>query len=449
MTLMTTALISLSAMFLGTSSDEAAFSVSGEARVRGEALQGQFRSGVEGGDQAVFFRTLIHGRHGTDNWAIGAELQDSRVYLDDEDTTLSSSFVNALDFLQLYIDVPGPNLLGGESSLRLGRQTVSIGSKRQIERVSYANVIKSYTGGHLTATSPRGDELHAIYVVPMSRFPNDREEVGENKLSGDEEQWERRIWGIHYRRQDILPNSFPGLWGEAFVYGLNEADSNDVQTPNRQYLGPGGRLYRKPAPGQWDVDIEGVWRIGERRASSNPLDKTDLKVNAQMLFAAVGRTFDAPWQPRLALEWYYTSGDDDPTDDQFDQYERLFGSRRTDLNNTSLHGPLTPANLNAPGIRLEVKPNEMSDARLYYHAAFLSSETDVWTIAKLRDPTGQSGNFIGHVLDSRWRRWIKKDRLRLDIGASALLYGEFAQNVPGGPSGDGTLAGYAQLILSF
>ena len=440
---------SISALCASAMGEEPSFTLKGEARMRGEALQGQFRANGEGGDQAVFFRTLIHARYGTEKSGFGVELQDSRVYLDDSDTPISSSFVNPLDFLQIYADMPGPNLLGGESTLRLGRQTVSIGSKRQIERVSYANVIKSYTGAHLTATSPRGDELHAIYVTPVGRFPTDPEEIGENRLSGDEEQWERRIWGVHYRRQDILPQSWPDLWGEVFVYGLNEADTEKVQTPNRQYIGPGFRLYRKPKVNQWDMDIEGVWRFGERRASSNPLDEDDLTVNAQMLFAAVGKTFDAPWQPRLAFEYYYASGDNDPSDDNFDQYERLFGSRRTDLNNTSLHGPLTPANLNAPGIRLEVKPDEMSDARIYYHAAYLASDTDSWVIAKLRDTTGQSGDFIGHVIDARWRRWIKKDRLMVDLGASALLYGDYPKDVPNGPQGDGTLASYAQLILSF
>ncbi len=168
-----------------------------------------------------------------------------------------------------------------------------------------------------------------------------------------------------------------------------------------------------------------------------------------MLFAAVGYTFDMPWQPRIALEYYYASGDEDPFDLNYDQHERLFGSRRTDLNNTSIHGPLTPANLNAPGFRLEVKPGARWDARVYYHAAHLASKTDSWVIAKLRDPSGQSGDFIGHTLDGRARYWVLPDSLRLELGASALIYGEFAKDVPGGPDGDGTLFGYAQLTFTF
>ena len=189
------------------------------------------------------------------------------------------------------------------------------------------------------------------------------------------------------------PRSRQGLWGEAFVYGLEERDSNSFQTPDRSYIAPGFRVYRQPEIGIWDIDLEGAWRHGTRYATSAPDDRQSLAVDASMLHAELGYTFDAPWQPRLAFEYYWASGDDDPSDLNFDQHERLFGSRRSDLNNTSIHGPLTPANLNAPGFRIEVKPNDRWDGRFYYHAAHLASETDSWVIARRRDPTGRSGEF--------------------------------------------------------
>lgn len=427
-------------------------SVSGETRVRYESLDGQFRAGRDGSDQLLLFRSLLKVEADTGPVSLGFELQDSRTYLGDEGTPLSSSIANPLDFLQLYAradDLPGVFGAASSSHLTLGRQTVSIGSKRQIERVDYANVIKSYTGGHFVSAADRGDEFHLVYVVPTARFPNRRPGLDDNDLSGDEEQWGRRIWGVHYRRADILPASAPGLWGEVFVYGLEEEDTGDFETPDRSYVAPGFRLYRKPEVAQWDIDLEGALRRGSRYATSERDDTQSLDVEASMLFAAFGYTFDAPWQPRFAFEYYYASGDDDPNDLAFDQHERLFGSRRSDLNNTSIHGPLTPANLNAPGFRIEVKPNDRWDGRFYYHAAHLASDRDSWVIARLRDPTGQSGDFIGHTLDARARYWVVPDSLRLELGASGLIYGDFPQDVPGGPDGDRTLFGYAQLTLSF
>lgn len=424
----------------------------GESRIRYETLDGQFRAGRQGSDQLLALRSLLLAEADTGPVSFGLELQDSRTYLADAGTPLSSSIANPLDILQLYARTDAlPGLLGpaSGSELYLGRLTVSIGSKRQIERVDYANVIKSYTGAHLISRHPRGDELHLLYVSPTARFPDTRPGLDDNEVSGDEEQWGRRIWGVHYRRADLLPAIAPGLWGEVFVYGLEERDTSDVPTPDRAYVSPGARLYRKPEAGHWDVDVEGALRRGTRYATSNPADSQSLDVDAGMLFAALGYTWDAPWQPRFALEYYYASGDDDPGDLAFDQHERLFGSRRSDLNNTSIHGPLTPANLSAPGFRIEVKPDRRWDARLYYHAAYLASETDAWVIAGLRDPTGQSGDFIGHTIDTRARYWVIPDSLRLELGASALLYGNFARNVPGGPDGDQTLFSYAQLTLTF
>lgn len=427
------------------------FSVSGEARARYESLDGQFRAGGTGSDQALFLRTLVHGRYQSEGFAFGIELQDSRAYLDDDGTPLSASYVNPLDILQLYAETPAPGLFGQDwtGELRLGRQTVSIGSKRQIERVSYANVIKSYTGAHYTSRTPAGDEFHLLAVVPLSRQPGDRGLIGDNTLSGDEEQWNRQIWGVHYRNADALPGWAEDIMAEAFLYGLSEQDSSDFATPNRQYHAPGFRLYRRPAANRWDMDIEGVWRFGSRRASNADSDTADLDVSASMLFAAIGYTFDAPWQPRLALEYYWASGDDDPNDDQFDQYERLFGSRRTDLNNTSLHGPLTPANLSAPGVRLELDPGPRWSARVHYSHASLASETDSWVIAKLRDPSGQSDDVIGQTIDSRVVYDLVPETLELELGASVFLPGEFADNAPASPAPGETVFGYAQVALRF
>ncbi len=83
-----------------------------------------------------------------------------------------------------------------------------------------------------------------------------------------------------------------------------------------------------------------------------------------MFIARLGFRFDLPWEPNLVAQFYWASGDGEPNDDKFDQYERLFGSRRTDLNTTSLHGPLTPENLSAPGLRLEMTPTKKTALRL-------------------------------------------------------------------------------------
>ena len=164
-----------------------------------------------------------------------------------------------------------PGILGAGSTTELiiGRQTVSIGSKRQIERVDYANVIRSFTGLHGISRNPRGDELHGLFVALVERRPTDRVDRENNALVANQEQWNRRIWGLHYRRANLVPRIVEGLWGEVFAYGLNEEDRIDDPTPNRQYVTPGFRLFRAPMRGRWDADIEGSLRLGQRRATQS------------------------------------------------------------------------------------------------------------------------------------------------------------------------------------
>lgn len=425
--------------------------ISGETRGRYETLDGQFRSNLAGGDQGLFFRTLVHARAEGEGWTAGVELQDSRSYLTDSGSAVSSSYINPVDFLQAYLRLPVADFSnsGFDGSVILGRQTISIGSKRQIERVSYANVIKNYTGAYLRLKNKEDDEWHAFVVSPVEQRPRDRQSLLDNDPKWDAEEFNRVIWGLHYRKSNAFPVLLPDTWGELFVYGLHEWDLFGNESPNRQYLTPGFRLYRPVKPGQAHFDVEGAVRFGSRRATSSPTDERDLDVLASMLLFRVGYAFDHPWKPSLSFQYYWASGDKDPDDGAFDQYERLFGSRRTDLNNTSLHGPLTPANLSAPGLRFEMEPSHRSTFRLTYSAAFLASDTDAFIIGRQRDPQGLSGAFVGHVIDSRFTYQLEEGRWNLECGASLFLHGSFTRTNPQAPEPDRTSFLYGQVRYDF
>jgi hypothetical protein len=424
--------------------------VSGEARGRYETLSGQFRAGGKGGDQFLAFRTLIKGEVKRGRWTFAAEMQDSRSYLGDAGTAYSTSWVNPVDILQAYAEVEVKGLPGQDSTtFQMGRMTLDIGSRRQLERVEFANVIFNYTGLHIKSRTSTGAQWHALYVVPVTRLPTDRNALSDNNLSGDEEALNRRLWGLHYIRPNTLEKVLPGVTGELFVYGLDENDVKNNQTPNRHYVTPGFRIYRAPKTGHWDMDVEGAWRFGTRRMTSNASDQRNLKVEASTLHAHFGRTLDMKWQPRLVIDYDYASGDKHPTDGRYDQYERLFGSRRTDLGNTGIHGPLTPANISAPGFRVEVRPNARTDARVAYKAAYLASETDSWVVAGVRDPQGRSGSFIGHAFDTRARYWFKPKQILGEVGLSLLLDSEVGRNAPNGSRQGDTVFGYVQVTRYF
>ena len=417
-------------------------SVSGEARVRYETLEGQFRAGGNGGDQLLALRELLRVEAEAGRVTLGFELQDSRTYLDDAGTPLSSSFVNPLDFLQAYVRADLSSVFGQEADLTLGRMTLDIGSRRIVERNSFRNTINAYTGAHLKAGVGQGGRIEAFAATPVLKEPSERAARAVNDLQFDREDGERWFWGVFYaQRSDCLNATI-----ETYLYGLNEWDSEGRQTPDREYYIPGMRVFRGASAGAWDFELEAVGRFGSRRATSDPQDEEDLRVRAHMLHAQIGYTFDHVFSPRIILEYDLASGDDNPTDNQFGQYERLFGTRRGDLGHTSIHGPLTRANLSAPGVRFEFKSGDRRfDGRFLYKPAWLAVGRDVWTVARVRDPSGSSGRFIGHTLDARVRYWFSPDRLRGEIGGSLLLGGEFARTAPGASPEDSTLFGYAQL----
>ncbi len=421
--------------------------LSGRARVRYEALDGQYIAGRTGSDQAVFTRVTLLAEADLDPVTFGIELADMRGYFDDDGTALSASFVNPLDVLQAYARVSLDGLFGAgvESRLTLGRMTLHLGSTRLVTRNGYRNAIQAFTGAYSLTRWGAERELHAFYTTPVGRLPSDRDAVGRNEGDLDEEQWGRRFWAVHYRHGQVRPGTYLDL----FVYGLTERDRHDLETQNRRYAEPGIRLYHPPRVGAWDYEGEAAIRLGTARASRDPLDREDLDLRAGFVHAELGYTFDHPWRPRLGIDYDYASGDGDPEDGTYGRRDALFGARRTDLGNTSLHGPLRRSNLSAPGARVSIRPSRRFDARLAWKAAFLASQTDAWVSARVRDASGQSGRFIGHAIDGRARYWLVPDALRVEAGASLLLNGRFAEDAPNATGQGDTLYGFAQITSFF
>lgn len=425
-------------------------SIEGETRQHYATVDGQFRSGGSGGDQSLAFRTLVHARADAGRVTFGLELQDSRIYLDDAGSTLGAGNVNAFEALQAYAEIDFAGAFGQKQAhLRLGRQTLGIGSQRVVERTSTSNVVAAFNGAHWHSRNARGDELHVLYVSPVAVRPDERAAQARNDISGDEEEWGRRFWGVHYRRSNPFGAAFSATHAEVFLYGMQERDTSATPTPNRDYLQPGVRVHRSRARAAWDFDVEGSYRTGTRRATSAATDVTDLDVEAWTVHAHIGYTFDHPWRWRIAADYDYATGDKMPGDDSYEQYDRLFGGRRTDLGFTGIFGPLSPANLDAPGFRVEVMPGGRLEAGIAYKAARLQSARDVWVGANVRDDTGASGRSIGHLVDARLRYWIVPDNLRFEAGFSMLSLGRFAREAPNASRQGDARALYVQLTQSF
>ena len=420
---------------------------SGESRLRYESLNGQYRKGNAGSDQIMALRTLLKLEGGYRRFGGVLELHDARVYLDDDGTPLSTSFVNTHDILQSYLSFKiGIEKQAIQHEFKLGRFTLDIGSRRFVERNDFRNTINSYSGVHYTFPwSGTGASIDVFYTFPVRKRPekSQREALAKNDFEFDDQDETRRFWGIH---QQNMPMGH-GVLVDAFIYGLDETDRPNLSTQDRQVYSPGLRVKRVKSRGRWDFDFEGAYRFGTISASKVPGSK-ELDVQAHMLHAEVGYTFDTSWNFRMDLKLDLASGDDDPNDDAYGTYESLYGTRRGDLGNTSINGPLSRANIMVPGLRFSFKKGRW-DGRSSLQNMTMYSSKDSWVVANLMDSTGASGKYIGDGFDWRVRYWVLPKQLRGEIGGSHILFGEFAKNVNGGPESDSMNYGYLMMTAYF
>lgn len=411
-----------------------------ETRWRYALLDDQFRAG--GSDQALSGRTLVGLRLNAGAWTLGGELIDSRVYQDDSGSTLTTSMVNTADILQAYAswqDVAD----GVQTDIQLGRFTLNVGSRRFMARNGFRNTINAFTGANIRRAAEDW-RFTAFLVSPVRRFPNERRALERNEHDWDEENFDQTFLGLHFQHALAAPRTRY----EAFLFALDETDSSELATADRQLLTLGGRYYRAPAAGEWDFDIEGAVQWGERSETrAEPSPTRD--VFAATGHAELGYTFASPWSPRVSAEIEYASGDDDISDADWGRYDLLYGLRRRDFGQTGIHGPIRRENIIAPGVRLTLRRDAALDLRVLYKAGWLASETDVWTDGRLRDVTGQSGGFVGHHLDTRLRYWMIQDRLQLEVGGAIFERGGFASDAPGAPDATTSVFGYSMVTLRY
>jgi hypothetical protein len=162
-----------------------------------------------------------------------------------------------------------------------------------------------------------------------------------------------------------------------------------------------------------------------------------------------GWTFDVAWQPRLAIQWDYASGDKDPTDDKNGRFDTLFGARRFELGPTGIYGPFARSNLNTFGLRVEVEPTQTVTAFFAYRAFWLAQKRDVWFGSGLSDPTGQSGSFLGDQIELRIRWRPLPGNVLLDTGYAHLFRGEFMKSAPDAVATRDSDYFYVQTVIEF
>lgn len=415
-----------------------------ESRIRIAHLTDQFRSGSDGNPTALSFRTRLSARISTNAFRAGLELLDSRVYAN-SDTPLNTTHGNPVDVLQAYMGVQTNNFIsyGDELNLRAGRLTMDVGSRRLVARNRYRNTINSFTGVDVEWTSPKKHTARFFAVVPVRRRPDDPAAIESNQFKFDKENINAFLAGLFYSVPDFLEEGFDV---EAFLVSLTETDG-DQPSRNRRIYTPGFRLMKKPKAGHVDGQLEAMLQVGTSRASALDNDTDDLDHLAYFAHAEVGYTFSAPWQPRLAFQYDFASGDRNPNDGKSNRFDTLFGARRFDFGPTGIYGAFARTNINTPGLRVRLAPTSAIDGFVAHRLFWLAAKRDTWTTSGLQDPTGESGRFIGQQIEGRARFQIVPGNVRLETGAAYFIPGSFAKNAATSPT-ETALLFYTQLVLT-
>jgi hypothetical protein len=414
-------------------------SVSVENRVRYESLDGQFRAGSTGGDQQLPIQTCAWLEARYLGFRIGTEFLDARQSLADlGSTSLNNTHVDEADFLQIYGAWSGENVLGSgvDMEVKLGRQTLDMGSRRLLARNTFRNTINAFSGA-LFRFRDSGDQwqLRLFGVQPVERFPNTAGELLDGHHRYDEEAYRTFFSGAFLEWFDIAY----GISGEAYLFHLDEQDRPEAATADRELFTPGVRFFAKPAKGAFDFEVETIAQVG-RSHSSTTATKT---LNHQAWFQHVqaGYTFDLPWSPRFLAMYDYATGDSDPgtKDGSNGRFDTLFGARRFELGPTGIFGAFARSNINTPGYRLIVNPTQDVSFYAGHRLLWLAEDKDQWvgsrndrTGISLQDKNGRSGDFLGHLIEAS-ARWDVNSNLMLETGWAHLVKGEFAKNAPRAP----------------
>lgn len=398
--------------------------ISGEQRTRYETLDGQFRAGRDGGDQALTFRTSLMAQFKAEPGRIVTEVLDSRQYLSDDGSPIDTTMVNALDILQAHARWDAGALIpGGTNTIRIGRETLDLGNRRLIARNAFRNTINSFTGVDWLWQAEGGAWIRAFYFLPVRRLPEDVDSLLDNEVVADTQSFDQQFFGV-YGDVGKLPLK---LHLEGYYLRLQEEATSNLR--RRHLHTPGLRLYRAAAPGSWDLEVESTVQFGTSQLRVGT-GQTQLDHLAHHQHFGLGYTFDASWKPRLGVRYDYASGDSDPNDLDNGRFDTLFGARRFEFGPTGIYGAIARANLNSPEYSVSIRPRSNLDLSASHRFVWLAESRDAWTSANVRDVTGASGTEVGHQLELRVRWDVFPGNFRVDTGLTHLFAGSFMERAP-------------------
>lgn len=211
-------------------------------------------------------------------------------------------FQDRLDIQQAYVDI---HLLPDTLPLyvRLGRQNLNYGKQRLMGSFQWANVARSFDAVRIRYDDKTWwvDAYIAQVVVHDDNNFNDTDNGLPNAAD------DSTFYSIYGGYRGFELADFELYW----IYRDNEdAGDRKVHTIGTRFEGKNG---------PWDYDGEFAYQFGDWS------EETHIDHQAFALHLGGGYTFkDAPWRPRIGIQYNYATGDDDPADGDHGTFDNLF-----------------------------------------------------------------------------------------------------------------------------
>jgi hypothetical protein len=397
-----------------------------EHRTRYETLDNRFRLGEVGSDQQLpqSTRLRIEIKKVIAPFGLVMEFQDSRIHLDDSGSTVTNTMVDENDITQLYLSFAKP--LGKaklSSTIYVGRQSFDLGSRRLVSRPRFRNTTNSFDAIRWTLGSDKHWQLTTFLSRPVVRRMHQPDKPSD--VTG--------FWGA------FLAAKFTSQFkNEFYYYGLRESMTSP-KCAQRQYSTMGTRLYKDQKPGQMSYEVETALQFGK---------KVTLHHLAHLEHVSVDYTLNTKWRPMLTGRYDYASGTKDPTSQDEGTFDSLYGDSRWEYGPTGIYGAFARSNISSPGWALELNPSKKLMFSSAMRWVWLASARDLWVGSKLKDPTGNSGSYIGSHVELRLRYSLNK-YFRPEIGYVRFLKGSYLARVPKSPGSEDSNYLYVEASFTF
>lgn len=405
-----------------------------------------------GGDQQIAFQTDLWLQAKLGKFRFATEFMDARALGSDMGTSKktntnntpnppNNTMIDTADFIQGYVSWADQNALysGRGVEVKVGRQTMDLGSRRLIARPIYRNTVNSFTGVRLRVLDYDQWQFNGFVTMPVNRYPNYNSVTKDpNPLVNGTQRWDQedtRTWFSGGILEGY--NLFKNINAEVYLYHLSEGDSKLNPTRNRRYFTPGLRFYIKPGKGHFDFVAEGMGQFGT--VQYNTKLSTQQQVHeAWSEHIEAGYSFDLPMSPRFLLEYDWASGSKSSKYSKYaadGRFDSLYAATDMDFGSSGIYSAFQRSNINSPGYRLSFSPRSDVSVLVQQRLIWLASAGDCWGGASCSATTapalignkkGTSGSYVGNQLGVS-SRYNVNSSLNLEAGWFHLFKGQFAK----------------------